>query len=132
MQCSAKRSNGEPCTRRAISGGKVCYVHGGAAPQVKKAARERLAEMVDPALGVLIKAMKMKSKGSPVALAVTAARDVLDRAGYKATDKIQLFGVGDNGAFEVNVSAREMLARRIAELTPAEGADSSGIERTGS
>lgn len=97
MQCTARRSNGDPCSRRAISGGKVCYVHGGAAPQVKKAARERIAEMVDPALGVLYKAMKMGDKRSAHPLAVQAARDVLDRAGYKATDKIQLTGAGPSG-----------------------------------
>lgn len=128
MQCSAKRSNGTPCNRHAINGGKVCYVHGGAAPQVKRAARERLAEMVEPALEVLHKAMRLKEtgkNGGPLALAVIAARDILDRAGYVKTDKIQLLGTGPGGSIEVNGTAREMLARRIAELAPEQGPDPS-------
>jgi len=111
VQCTAKRSNGTPCNRRAIEGGKVCYVHGGAAPQVKKAARERIAEMVDPALGVLYKAMKMKAKGSPAPLAVVAARDILDRAGYKATDKLVLSGAGPGG---------EIVYSKAADILKAE------------
>jgi hypothetical protein len=49
-QCSAHRSDGQPCRANAIKGGTVCYVHGGAAPQVKRKAAERLAEARDTAL----------------------------------------------------------------------------------
>jgi hypothetical protein len=111
MQCSAKRSNGTTCTRHAINGGNVCYVHGGAAPQVKQSARERIAAMVDPALGVLYNAMKIKEKGKPMPLAVAAARDVLDRAGYKATDKLVITGSGPAG---------EVVYTTPAELLKAE------------
>jgi len=37
-QCSARRTNGEPCRAFAIVGGTVCRTHGGAAPQVRHAA----------------------------------------------------------------------------------------------
>lgn len=37
------------CDRWAIAGGTVCIKHGGAAPNVKAAAKARLAEMFDPA-----------------------------------------------------------------------------------
>jgi hypothetical protein len=54
-KCSAVSSRtGKPCNRYAIAGGTVCIMHGGAAPQVKKAAAARLRAMVDPALGVLV------------------------------------------------------------------------------
>jgi hypothetical protein len=56
----------------------VCRFHGGAAPQVKAAAQARLRAMVDPALGVLEYAMKRKHKDLRGAL--TAAKEVLDRA----------------------------------------------------
>lgn len=51
--CSARaKSTGKKCTRPAIPGGSVCRFHGGAAPQVKRAAENRLRkyveEMVDP------------------------------------------------------------------------------------
>ncbi len=120
MQCSAKRSNGTPCTRHAINGGRVCYVHGGAAPQVKKAARDRILEMVDPALAVLSRAMTLKPKESPSAIALAAARDILDRAGHKAIDKLQLSG-------EVTtVTAADMLKAELDDLHKrlADGANS--------
>lgn len=98
MQCTAtSKGSGKQCNRRAIDGGRVCYVHGGAAPQVQKSARERIAAMVDPALNVIYKSMKMQSKGKPLPIAFAAARDIMDRAGYKATDKLQLTGAGPSG-----------------------------------
>lgn len=41
-RCSAHRKNGEPCRAWAINGGRVCRMHGGAAPQVRRKAGERL------------------------------------------------------------------------------------------
>lgn len=51
--CKAKSSRtGKPCRKYAIRGGTVCRTHGGAAPQVEKAAAQRvrdmLAEAIDP------------------------------------------------------------------------------------
>lgn len=41
-QCTAHaKSSGRQCTRAAIIGGRVCYVHGGGAPQTIAAARRR-------------------------------------------------------------------------------------------
>lgn len=86
MQCTAKgKRKGGRCGNDAIKGGSVCRMHGGAAPQVRKKAQERLAAMVDPALGVLSYAMSKKSKS--LRDAITAAKDVLDRAGHKPTEK---------------------------------------------
>ena len=51
--CKAKSARtGKPCKKAPINGGTVCDRHGGRAPQVKKAAENRLKqyvqEMVDP------------------------------------------------------------------------------------
>jgi hypothetical protein len=46
--CTARRKNGQPCTRWAINGGMVCIMHGGKAPQVVRKAKERLADLIDP------------------------------------------------------------------------------------
>ena len=42
VRCAAHRSDGRPCRAWAIHGGWVCAAHGGRAPQVAQAARERL------------------------------------------------------------------------------------------
>lgn len=63
-------------------------MHGGKAPQTMAAAKLRLAALVDPAIGVLAKAMKDQKKQPASALA--AARDVLDRAGLKPADQIEI------------------------------------------
>lgn len=90
--CTAKKRDGSPCGQRAMKGSAVCKMHGGKAPQVLAAARLRLALLVDPAIGVLQKAMKQQAKQPGVALA--AARDVLDRAGLKEADKLEVSGQG--------------------------------------
>ena len=88
-QCTAtSKAKGKRCGREAIPGGTVCRYHGGAAPQVQKAARLRLAALVDPAISQLQKLLA--SKNEPIRLA--AVRDVLDRNGYKATDKVAVTG----------------------------------------
>ena len=48
-RCTAKSSRSQQrCKRPAILGGTVCQTHGGAAPQVKRKARERLEDLIDP------------------------------------------------------------------------------------
>jgi hypothetical protein len=44
-RCRAHRSDGQPCGCYAVTGARVCRVHGGAAGQVKRKARERLTEI---------------------------------------------------------------------------------------
>lgn len=44
VPCSAKRTNGQPCRGYAITGGRVCRAHGGAARQVRAAADRRVLE----------------------------------------------------------------------------------------
>lgn len=46
--CKAKTRRGKPCGGKPIVGGTVCRMHGGAAPQVKRKAEERLADLIDP------------------------------------------------------------------------------------
>jgi hypothetical protein len=48
-RCKARSSrSGKPCQQWAIHGGTVCQAHGGRAPQVKRKAAERLADLIDP------------------------------------------------------------------------------------
>lgn len=41
-RCSARRSNGEACTKWPVAGQKVCNTHGGSSPQAKAAAERRI------------------------------------------------------------------------------------------
>jgi hypothetical protein len=87
MKCTAHRTNGQPCNAPAIKGGSVCRVHGGSAPQVKRSAKMRLLELVDPALATLGRAVSSTRTGIPTAVEISAAKDILDRAGFKPVEK---------------------------------------------
>lgn len=86
--CSAtSKRTGRQCGSTPPPGSPVCQWHGGAAPQVKKAAADRLAEMVDPALDAL---RKMVDEADSDAVRLSAVKDILDRAGYKPRDKVDV------------------------------------------
>jgi hypothetical protein len=88
QRCSARISDGSrPCARWAINGSTVCATHGGQAPQVKKSAKERLAELVEPALKGLHKALK----SGEIPSIVKAAQIVLDRTGFHPTQAKELY-----------------------------------------
>jgi hypothetical protein len=89
-QCTAHSRGGTRCKRAPIPGGTVCRMHGGAAPQVQATAKERLAALVDPALGVVGKALKSYDER----VSLIAAKDVLDRNGLKSPEKHELTGRG--------------------------------------
>jgi hypothetical protein len=61
-------------------------MHGGAAPQVRKKAEERIRELVHPAIDTL--SALLEAEGESVALG--AAKDILDRAGYKSGDTLRV------------------------------------------
>ena len=83
--CRAHNREGRQCAAFPIHGGTVCVAHGGRAPQVRKAARDRLAEMVDPALTELLRIVE---SGENDGIKLAAIKDVLDRAGYKPREKL--------------------------------------------
>ncbi len=60
-------------------------MHGGAARQVKEAARIRLLALIDPALATMARAVR--GKGKPGAVEISAAKDILDRAGIGEASK---------------------------------------------
>jgi hypothetical protein len=112
-RCTAhSKRSGKPCERSPIPGGTVCHYHGGAAPQVKKSAALRLATLVDPAIKALRDSLK---KNADPRVRLMAARDVLDRNGFKPPDRHVVTGA-DGGALEMDVNASEELASRIAGL----------------
>jgi hypothetical protein len=103
-RCKAKsKQTGNQCRKTAIPGGTVCRAHCGKAPQVIEAAEKRIQRLVHPALGALELAItdpdqKVRKD------AVAAARDILDRAGYGATKKVEVENVSKD-EFESDLKA---------------------------
>lgn len=86
--CKAHRRNGEPCKNAAMNGSTVCRMHGGAAPQVRRRAQQRILEASDRAAFRLVQMMQDKSL--PAAVQLAAARDLLDRANLAGKQEIEL------------------------------------------
>ena len=88
MICTAKRSNGQPCRAAAIRGGNICQAHGGSAPQVIAAAKRRLLTLVDPALGVLARAVRPRRNKywEPTSTEIQAVREIMRLAGFSAAE----------------------------------------------
>lgn len=70
----------EQCKNPAIRGGTVCRTHGGASPQVQKKARERLLELVEPAITQLNRVLD--APGTSDGDRLRAIQMVLDRTGF--------------------------------------------------
>ena len=56
-KCLARNRFGEPCKNWPIEGATVCRAHGGAAPQVRRKAQERIAMAQDDAASTLVRFM---------------------------------------------------------------------------
>lgn len=74
------RRTGERCKKAAIKGHHYCPSHGGSLPTVRRSAKERLLELVDPALAALHKVLSNENAEDSVK--VRAALGILDRTGH--------------------------------------------------
>jgi hypothetical protein len=88
IRCNATRPNGSRCRREAEDGAVVCDLHGGAAPQVRRRAAERLIMNADQAAQMLVK--MMEETEVPFGVRAKIAQDLLDRAGIIATQLHQI------------------------------------------
>lgn len=84
--CTATNRQGRRCGKSPILGGTVCRLHGGAAPQVKLKAAERLAAYQDRAIDRLFELVEQTAFPST---ALTATRDILDRTMGKPIEKVE-------------------------------------------
>lgn len=122
VRCTARRRNGQPCKSMAARGANVCRVHGGSAPQVKRAAQRRLQQAADVLTERLL---GFALDGDvPDAIALAAVRDALDRAGLKPGVEIEVTAkpyeeILDNlGALEGGSRAEWRREHGIADNTP--------------
>lgn len=106
IECGAKTSDGDPCKNPPMLGGKRCRMHGGAAPQVKRKAQERLLKGVPRMLRMLRELAEDDTQPPQVRLA--AIRDWLDRAGIDRKIEVE---VTTGSPFE------EMIAGVIASVS---------------
>ncbi len=114
--CGAKTRAGGGCTQPAMDGQARCRFHGGASPQARRAARIRLAELVDPAIATLGREMVKADKSVD---RQRAANSILDRAGFGREQKL----------VDAADTAREILLRRLRDLRQAaiEAGDGSEV-----
>jgi hypothetical protein len=72
-----------------MRGQNVCKMHGGKSPQALRSAQERLAALVDPALSAL---SRLVDQADSEVVQLAAIKDVLDRAGFKPTERVEQSG----------------------------------------
>jgi hypothetical protein len=65
VRCKATNRHGEQCHKWAMKGSVVCNKHGGAAPQVRRKAQERIAMAQDDAASLLVRFMADKDVPYP-------------------------------------------------------------------
>ena len=89
-------------------------MHGGGAPQVKRAARERLAALVDPAIDRLGELVRQRQFPSTVYAAV---KDVLDRNGLKPPERTehQFLDIDEHESDEALLARIDELLRKARE-----------------
>lgn len=109
-RCHAKNTRGEPCKAYAIRGGVVCQAHGGAAPQVRAKADERLQEwrlkramQIDEGLNHIMEG----ADGKRLAALVAKNPGLLPRL-LEVADR---FRGGDQGPSDVDI--RVTLSKRL-------------------
>jgi len=108
-RCKAHSSRtGEPCKLPPVKGSNVCRSHGGAAPQVKRKARQRIEEAADRMARELLKMATDDHVADSVKLA--AIRDALDRAGLAAKSAVEV-EVGPQKPYEAILESIEAGSR---------------------
>ena len=102
QKCAAhSKQSGQPCKRNAILGGTVCFWHGGAAPQVKRKAAERLEELRPMAIQYYDYLLNQKDYPSA---GLGAANAVMDRNDGRPAETIRM-----------EVDTRDAQLRRLDE-----------------
>lgn len=117
--CEARRKSGGPCKNYAVRGANVCRMHGGGAPQVRRAAKLRAAASrvmpdgpahIDPA-DALEDALARLAAGVEAAAANGSRREQLDwlLAQVKAAETMLRAGIAEHRQRIAEDQVRQLL-----------------------
>lgn len=117
MLCKAKRRDGQLCKAPAVTGMRVCKLHGAKSPQAKQAARIRFADMAAPAMA---KTFQLMMNAGSENTQLNAASSILDRTGYGRQQVVEA------------ADAKQLLYQRLlaAQVGPESEADAEAITET--
>ena len=97
-KCIARRTDGEPCQRPALNGAQVCRSHGGAAKQVRNAARIRLENATDRMAKELLNMATDDNISDATKL--RAITEALDRGGLSIKTEVEITAKPYESIFE--------------------------------
>ena len=121
IRCNGHMVNGGRCKREAEPGSVVCRLHGGAAPQVRKRAAERLIMSADHVSQKLLE--WLDDPEVPYRVRAEIAQDLLDRAGLASTQAIKIVPAEDDPVMRFFEDAfsdpKNWEENPPADLTPA-------------
>lgn len=112
--CKAKRRDGELCMSPVVAGLRVCRMHGARAPGARAAAKQRLADLVDPAIEKLSQIIDRHDTKDPDRL--RAIDSVLDRTGHGRSQTVD------------TSNAKERLFALLMDKAADDGATEGSIE----
>ncbi|MEW1834529.1 hypothetical protein [Microbacterium sp. NPDC079995] len=94
VRCSATaKHSGTRCKKAAIPGGTVCRLHGGAAKQVQRSARERFNDLVDPMINIAHKLVEEAEAGTLSASdRLGLMKFIADRTGFVPGKAVNIEG----------------------------------------
>lgn len=122
QQCSRTKDDGTRCRRRALRGGRVCYVHGGQLPSVRAAAEAEVSELRARALSIADRALDVVEdalEDKDPSIRLRASAQVLDRVMPKPQPGSSVnVVVGEPAA--VQLSPSEVIRTRLAALRAAQ------------
>lgn len=138
-RCKAKsKHTQEQCRNAPMVAQYVCRNHGGASPQAKKSAKERLMTLVDPAIDALLRALKSRpacmacgrSDADRDPVVIRASQIVLDRTGHGPKATLSLGKSEDDDARWMEFLTDDELLLVEGVIAKAEGRMNDGPNAT--
>ncbi len=131
QQCGRTKEDGARCRRRALRGGRVCYVHGGQLPSVRAAAEAEVTELRTRALSIADRALDvveaaLEDKDPNVRLRASA--QLLDRVLPRQQPGASVNVIVGEVASSVKVSAADIVRQRLNALREAQQRPAPGAE----